>query len=148
MKKVNIRPANSNNLDAISKLQEDLAGENIIYGFLPKNKEQLAQKLGQYFLIVEINDEIVGFVYGSEHTSTGLAVIPKGQKYFEIDDIYVKPELRGMDIGNQLLNRITQIAKRNGIERFLVYSSSKDTQRILKFYESHGFKPWYIQLFK
>ena len=80
--------------------------------------------------------------------SKGLVVIPEQETYVEIDNVYVKPEFRNRDIGGKLIDRLLDVAEQNGIQRFFVSSDSKDMDKILNFYRSHGFKPWYIQLFK
>lgn len=33
------------------------------------------------------------------------------------------------------------------MERFRVYSATKDVDRILAFYRRHGFKSWYTEMF-
>jgi GNAT superfamily N-acetyltransferase len=60
----------------------------------------------------------------------------------------VRPDFRNSDIGGALLERVCEIARQAGIERFTVGTLSKETDRILKFYRSHGFTPWRIQFFK
>jgi hypothetical protein len=32
--------------------------------------------------------------------------------------------------------------------RFVVATVTKDMDKILNFYRRHGFKPWYVQMFK
>jgi GNAT superfamily N-acetyltransferase len=75
-------------------------------------------------------------------------VIPADQMYVAIEDIYVRPGFRSGDIGSALLERVFEIARQDGIERFTVGTLSKETDRILKFYRRHGFTPWRIQFFK
>ena len=47
-----------------------------------------------------------------------------------------------------MLERIFEIAQQEDIERFIVGTLSKETDKILKFYRSHGFIPWHFQFFK
>jgi GNAT superfamily N-acetyltransferase len=75
-------------------------------------------------------------------------VIPTQEPYVEIEDICVQPDYRGRDIGGELLERLFEIARQEGIERFIVGTLSKETDKILRFYRSHGFTPWHIQFFK
>jgi GNAT superfamily N-acetyltransferase len=77
-----------------------------------------------------------------------MAITPEGEPYLEIEDIYVHPDFRSQDIGGKLLERVFEIARQEGIDRFIVGTLSKETDRILKFYRSHGFTPWRIQFFK
>ncbi len=62
--------------------------------------------------------------------------------------IYVQPISGDRDIGGTLLEQIFAVAQQEGIQRFVVGTLSKDTNRIIKFYRSHGFTPWRIQFFK
>lgn len=66
----------------------------------------------------------------------------------EVDDIYISSNSRGMGLGSLLLDKILEVAKENGIERSLIYSSTKDIDSIMKFYKKHDYKTWYIQMFK
>jgi ribosomal protein S18 acetylase RimI-like enzyme len=129
-------------------MQIQWANENITYGFIPSSRDELVKKIGPFFLIAQINPTIVGFICASIHVSEGLAVLPKGQEYLEIDDIYVKPEFRKKGIGSRLMDSIIQTAQHNNIKRFMVYSATKDLDKILNFYRGHGFNSWYVQLFK
>ena len=43
---------------------------------------------------------------------------------------------------------IAEVARQQGIGRFLVGTLSKQTDEILRFYRSHGFTPWLIRFFR
>ena len=108
--------------------------------------EDIAAKLGDFFLIADIDGSTVGFIYGSVRSSPGLSVIPAGQQYLEIDAIYVIPEHRNQGIGSLLLDSLIKTAQQQGISRFNVFSATKDFDKITHFYRSHGFQPWGVQL--
>lgn len=135
-------------LDNIISLQYQWHNEEITYGFIPADKNYLETRLGKYFLVAEVNNEIVGFCYGAIHSADNMAVINNGQLYIEIEDIYISLENRGTGIGSTLLNKILEVAKENGIERSLIYSSTKDLDNIIEFYKKHDYKTWYIQMCK
>jgi GNAT superfamily N-acetyltransferase len=65
-----------------------------------------------------------------------------------IEDLYVRPDARSQNIGGTLLERLFDVARQAGIQRFVVGTRSKDTDKIVAFYRSHGFTPWSIQFFK
>jgi GNAT superfamily N-acetyltransferase len=100
------------------------------------------------FLVVESNGQLVGYIHASTHYEQRVEVIPKGEPYLEIEDIYVHPASRSQDIGGKLLEQVFEIAQQEGIQRFVVGTKSKETDKILGFYRSHGFTPWRIQFFK
>lgn len=143
-----IRECVNEDLDYIISLQQQWDREEITYGFVPADKNYLETKLGKYFYVAELNSEIIGFVYGTVHKAKDMAIIDNEQLYIEIDDIYTSLDSRGKGIGSLLLNKILEIAKENGIERSLIYSSTKDIESIINFYQKHDYKSWYIQMFK
>lgn len=148
MNAVLIRESQEKDLAEITLLQQTLAEEDLIYGFVSVSEGSLKEKLGPYFLVAEVGERIVGFVYGRVQESKGLAVIPQGESYLEVEDIFVKKEFRDQGIGGKLLDQVIKVAKTQGVERLLVYSASKDIDGVLNFYRHHGFKPWYIQMYK
>jgi ribosomal protein S18 acetylase RimI-like enzyme len=76
-------------------------------------------------------------------------VLPEGEPYVEIENVYVHPDFRHRHIGGPLLERLMAVAAHQGIQRFVVSSTSKEMDKMLQFYRRHGFfTPWYVQLFK
>ena len=143
-----IRECKRDDIDSILELQKEWTAEDITFGFTPADKDYLNSKLGSYFFVAEQEREIVGFVYGTVHEATDLAVMCDGQKYIEVDDIYIKGEMRSKNIGSALIEKLLQTANENGIERSLVYSATKDIDKVMKFYKKHGFKPWFVQMYR
>ncbi len=122
--------------------------EGITRGFVAADEAALRGRLGPYFLVAEREGGIIGFVCGTAHVSEGNAVLAAGERYDEVDDLYVAPECRSQGIGGRLLDALMMQARQDGIERFLLYSSTRDTDAILRFYRGHGFETWYVQMFK
>lgn len=148
MDKFIIRECTLGDLDYVESLQNQWVKEDITHGLVLVEKGYLETKLGEYFFIAELNSEIVGFVYGSIHTADNMAIMDNGQPYIEVEDIYVSSEYRGTGLGSILLDKLLFVAKENGIDRSLIYSSTKDMDSIIKFYKKHNYKTWYIQMFK
>lgn len=147
-KSVRIRVANKRDLDQVHRLQLQWADEDITHGYTADSRQNLSKMIGRYFLVAEVDGSVVGHVYGSARVSEGLAVIPAGERYLEIEDIYVTPKFRANSIGGQLIDGLLQAAGEDGIETFSAYSSTKDADRILRFYRDHGFESWYVQFFR
>ena len=145
---VEVRACVPADLPAVECLQRAWEAEGVTRGFVAAGAADLRGRLGPYFLVAEFDDGIAGFVCGSEGRSEGNAVIAPGERYVEADELYVTPEWRGRGIGGRLLDTLVAQAGNRGIERFLVYSSSRDTDAILRFYRRHGFEAWYVQMFK
>jgi GNAT superfamily N-acetyltransferase len=142
-----VRKAVEKDVISIQELQQRWLAEGSVYGFVPEDEEQIAVALASY-LLVEVDGEVVGFLSGSVHLSEGMAVIPAGESYLEIDNLYVLPEFRNRGLGSRLIEARLALAREQGISYALVYSASREIKDILKFYERHNFKSWYIQMFQ
>ncbi|MGG7163129.1 GNAT family N-acetyltransferase [Clostridium ihumii] len=143
-----IRKCEYKDLEEVLKLQESWENENITYGFVSADKIYLQNKLGEYFYIAEIDSKVVGFIYGTVHESKNMSIFHEGEQYIEVDDIYVNQGTRDLNIGSELIDKLLEVAKKEGIERSLIYSSTKDIDSIIKFYKKHDYKTWYIQMYK
>jgi N-acetylglutamate synthase-like GNAT family acetyltransferase len=143
-----IREASLDDIGPVYVLCAAWEGEAITYGLVATPAKTLEKQLGPYFLVAEEDGEIVGYVTGSVHTSDGLAVIPAGAEYLEVDELYVIPARRSQGIGRGLLDTMLARAEAAGLEYQLVYSATKDIRQVLHFYEQSGFQSWCIQLFR
>lgn len=143
-----IRQCTDQDLTAVVELSELWVKEGIAPGLQANYIEFLQRCMGEYFWIAEAQSAVVGFIFGTILESDGLAVIPEGEKYIEIDEVYVHPEWRSGGIGHELVDRLLQQAESNGVTRSLVYSAAKQWVRMVGFYEKHGFQMWHIQMVK
>ena len=114
---------------------------------MPAKRETLVENIGPHFYVAADGGNVVGFSYGSTRISEGLAIMAKGERYFEIEELYVKPDYRDRGIGGELLDRLVEACKENGVQRFKVYSASKDLDGSTRFYRRHGFESWYVEMF-
>ena len=152
MEQVRIRACTPNDIDSVLALERQWEQEEIAYGdFNPMSREAyvaILERFPDYFLVAESDGQLVGYIHGSVQRDKSVEVIPAQEPYVAIEDIYVQPDFRDRDIGGALLERIFEVALRQGIQRFIVGTLSKETDKILRFYRSHGFTPWRIQFFK
>jgi ribosomal protein S18 acetylase RimI-like enzyme len=143
-----IRPAATSDVLSISRLQQEMFEEAVIHGFVQEIEEQIEKSINQYFLVAQIDDEIIGFICGKFGVSDGLAVVPKGESYFEIENLYVVPRFRKQGVGGKLVDELLVKARQDGAAYALLYSATKDIHDIVKFYERHKFQSWYVQMFQ
>jgi GNAT superfamily N-acetyltransferase len=152
MEQVSIRPCTLADIDGVIGLERLWEREDIAYGdFKAMSREayvSILVRFPAYFLVAESGGQLVGYIHASVQRDKPVEVITAQEPYVEIEDIYVQPDYRDRDIGGTLLERIFEIARQEGIERFIVGTKSKETDMILRFYRSHGFTPWRIQFFK
>lgn len=151
MKNVLIRECTHQDIESIFQLDHLWDEENVAYVFTYGTREEFIadfERFQKYFLVAESDGQIVGYVNGSVLVNEKVAVLPEQETYLEIENIYVMPEFRNIYVGGDLIEKLLDVAEQNGIKRFVVSTVTKDMDRILKFYRRHGFKPWYVELFK
>ena len=152
MGQVHIRSCAPEDLDAVLRLEREWAQEDIAYGdFNPMSREmfrEVLERFPAYFLVAEHHGQLIGYIHGAVQRTTAIEVIPAQEPYVEIENLYVQPAFRSRAIGGALLERLVEIAQAAGIQRFVVGTRSKETDKILGFYRSHGFRPWSIQFFR
>lgn len=152
MEQVRIRAGTANDIDGVIALERQWEREDIAYGdFNPMSRDDylaILERFPDYFLVAESAGHLLGYIHASVQRDNPVEVIPANQPYVAIEDIYVRSDFRNQNIGGTLLEQIFEIARQDGIERFIVGTLSKDTDSILKFYRSHGFTPWRIQFFR
>ncbi|HOF89834.1 MAG TPA: GNAT family N-acetyltransferase [Armatimonadota bacterium] len=143
-----IRQATPDDFPGISLMQQTWEQEQITHGQTATDMAGLRDQLNEYFLVAELEGQLVGMVAASVHVSEGMAVIPAGERYLAINDLYVCSAWRAQGIGRRLLDAVLARAEAQGLQYQLVYSATKDLRRIMRFYESCGFESWYVQLYR
>ena len=152
MAQVQIRRCTEQDIDAVVALERQWEQEDIAYGdFNPMDASMVRavlERFPDYFFVAEHDGGLVGYVHGTLHRTTPSEVIPADEPYLEIENIYVQPEFRSQDVGGALLEQLIDVAQSAGVQRFVVGTRSKEIDRILRFYRSHGFQAWSIQFFR
>ena len=89
---------------------------------------------GELLLTALDGDRIVGFAYGGYYIKEKkTSYMDAGTRCFEVEGLYVLPEYRSMRIGKALYTRLEETVKSN-CAYITLATSTKDYQRILKFY--------------
>jgi N-acetylglutamate synthase-like GNAT family acetyltransferase len=133
-RRVHIRRCTSRDIDDILELDRQWEQEGIAFEFAPIRREGFISALERFpacFLVAE-----------------AVAVVGEHERHLEIENIYVRADVRNRHTGGRLLDRLLGAAERDGVHRILVTTVTKDMDRILDFYRGHGFKPWSVQLFR
>ena len=132
-----------------------LADEPIIYGFLCDLENQPLDRFAfnlvftrnlatatVYYRVAEQAGEVIGFVschvqYLLHHTG------PVG----EIQELYVRPDRRNLQVGRQLLTTLEAELAARGLASLEVTTNQQRADAI-RFYESMAFKPTHTKLVK
>lgn len=135
-----IRTASENDVPAIFALIKELAEFEKLADQVNTTENELRKTLfGEdrfvEILLAEFNGEIVGQALFFKNFSTFL-----GKPGIYLEDLYVKPEMRGKGIGKMLLDKIISIAKERNYGR-VEWSVLDWNESAIDFYKKIGAKP-------
>jgi GNAT superfamily N-acetyltransferase len=142
-----ISPCRSEDIPAVVELAATWAAEGNTYGQVPLSAHTAQSWLGGNFWVAEHDAVVVGFAYASTQTDP-LSVIPAGEPHLKLEELYVLPSHRGRGVGGRLVERVLTEAAAHGVRHAWVYSSAKEWPRIVDFYQRHGFRMWFVGLYR
>ena len=120
--------------------------ENSCYGY---RKNEYGSLEGNRIFVAEENGEIIAYLFGNLKKSKDQgAVVPDGTDYFEVEELYVKPEWRSKGVGSALF-RYMETQVRPEAEYLMLGTATKNYKAILHFYiDELGMEFWSAALFK
>jgi GNAT superfamily N-acetyltransferase len=142
------RRARQIDCEDVLKLQDEWFSEDITHGYQPEMLDSLISKMNGFSYIAECEVGIIGFLIASVKEAKGMTIMSDGELYIEIEDVFVNSVYRDQGVGGKLVDIALEEAHSKGIERALIYSATKDLDSVVDFYRRHGFKTWYVQMFK
>ena len=145
-----IRAATVEDLPHVRRLQEQWATDGETIGFQATPTDLLAAVVGGCFFVATEQGDVVGFVYARAKHNDGAmsAVFADRAQYLEIEDLYVVPNQRSAGIGARLVQSAADWAEQHRIRYLSAYSSTRDVDRVLRFYRACGFESWFVQVFR
>ena len=144
-----IRPASTDDLAAVVRLSQAWVEEDISYDQTDPGYDWFAERLTtHYFFVALVDGDVVGYSQGDVQTSdeSVTAVLPVGTPFVEITNLYVAEPYRRSGLGGQLLDAVLAAAGRDGVDRSLLFTGTKDVLSIVRFYSRHGYDGWGIQM--
>lgn len=135
--KVNVRPANSDDIKQISELMQELLGNTI------NERESIFKDALSYnnyvALVAEIDENIVGFLDIWCFPDVG-----HGANLGLIGNFIVSKRYRKMGIGSKLMEESMKIAREKKFHEFHVWTDTKNKDAI-EMYKKHGFtREWLL----
>lgn len=126
---------------------ESWEAENSCHGYRKNTEEDI--KGNRIFLALE-DDKLVGYLFGyMDKGEKKNSIYEKDESFFEVEELYVKPELRSKGIGKQLFLYVEEVLKQEKVELILLSTATKNYKAILHFYlDELGMEFWNARLFK
>ena len=121
--------------------------EDSCHGYRKNTEEDI--KGNRIFLALE-DEQMVGYLFGCmDKGERKNSIHEKDEPFFEVEELYVKPELRSRGIGKQLFGYMEEKMKEEKVELILLSTANKNYKAILHFYlDELGMEFWNARLFK
>ncbi len=133
-------------LEQLLSLSEDWEKENSCHGY---KKNSLGDIEGNRIFLAVEDKMVIGYLLGhKEITEKTTSVYQAGIKYFEIEELYVKPAFRSRGIGKRLFQYVER-AVADEVDMIMLGTATKNFRAILHFYiDELGMEFWSARLFK
>lgn len=133
-------------LSKLVSLSEDWERENCCWGYQKNARKDID---GNRVFVAWEEDKIIGYLFGHKKTADkSTAIYQRNESYFEIEELYVKPEYRNKGIGTQLFQFVEELMK-DDVHLMMLGTAAKNYRAILHFYiEELGMEFWSAALFK
>ena len=133
-------------LETLIRLSEDWEAEKSCRGYRKNGRQDIE---GNRIFLAKDGDLTAGYLFGHmEKSKNAASIMPEGTPFFEIEELYVRPEYRSMGIGRRLF-RYAERAVSGEAEFLMLSTATKDRQAILHFYiDELKMEFWNARLFK
>ena len=143
-----VASATERDVATVHELMVQWEREGTTIGHTAPDEAYLRGFLGECFLVARDAGHHVGFVCARIMDNPGHAAMPTARRLLQVEELFVRPEARQRGIGSALVRAALQWGRERGLVAFHVFTATRDTDRVLRFYRRHGFQPWGIQMYR
>lgn len=140
-------PLTEDVLQSLFAMSADWEKENSCHGYAKNGREDIE---GNRIFAARQGDEMIGYLFGHKTAAKNASsVMPAGTEFFEIEELYVKPEFRSQGIGKKLFSLVEDTVKGESLQYLCLGTATKNYKAILHFYiDEMGMDFWSARLFK
>ena len=133
-------------LEQIISLSKDWEEENSCHGYQKNTFDDIDGN--RVFIAVE-DDIVIGYLFGHKKvTEKTTSVCRADTKYFEIEELYVKPAFRNHGVGKTLFQYVEREVAAE-VDMIMLSTATKNFRAILHFYiDELGMEFWSARLVK
>ncbi len=133
-------------ISELIRMSREWEKENNTYGYYANSEDDIE---GRRVFIAERDGRIVGYLFGiTEKEEKGSSIMQAGTSYFEIEELYVIPEMRSQGLGKKLFS-FAEDAVSDEAEYVMLSMAAKNWKPLLRFYtEELGMEFWSARLFR
>ena len=145
--KVYERPLTDEVLDLLIAFSRDWEKENSCHGYRQNDRSDIENNR---IFLAEDDGRIIGYLFGCmEKSQRASSIMPDGTPYFEVEELYVIPEMRSKGIGGALFRFVEDRLREEGVPYLMLSTATKNHRAILHFYlDEMGMDFWSARLYK
>ena len=144
-----IRPAAYSDVHSVLELSRLWSEEGCTTGYVACAAVHLQRWLdGGYFFACDFQNDIFAYAAGVVKLGKGAIYEPEGERYLNVDEVFVHADHRSRGVGTQLMQALLDKSESDGVVRSMVGSNNVDWLSTFQFYERHGYRMLSIQMYK
>lgn len=146
MSEVVLRPGEARDLPTLLALSAEWAEEGLTYGYYANSEKEFLEYRSW---VAERGGVVIGYAAGQMETAQRDSSIQKaGDRWFELEELYVTRGERKQGIGKQLLEYLEEDLCREGCRRLMLSGANREQDPLMRFYTRHQYKTYSFRMFK